>query len=65
MTLNDLEKAVVGLTPSELAEFRVWFIEFDADAWDRQIEEDIQAGRPDALANEALREDCEGLTTEL
>jgi hypothetical protein len=65
MTLRDIENAVVGLTTSELAEFRAWFIEYDADAWDRQIEADIHAGRLDALADEALREDREGLTTEL
>ena len=65
MTVNDLEKAVVGLTPGELAEFRSWFIEFDADAWDRQIEEDAKAGRLDALAEEALQDLREGRATDL
>jgi hypothetical protein len=39
---------------SELAAFRGWFAEFDAAAWDRRTEDNIAAGRLDALANEAL-----------
>jgi hypothetical protein len=30
------------------------FFEFDAQAWDRQIEEDVREGRLDKLADEAL-----------
>ena len=33
-----IEQAVEALPPSELAEFRRWFAEFDAAAWDKQIE---------------------------
>jgi hypothetical protein len=51
---NEIEAAVLRLTPSELDAFRTWFAEFDAAAWDRQIEDDVAAGRLDALANEAL-----------
>ena len=39
--------------------------EFDADAWDRQIEKDVRDGRLDALAEEALRDLDSGRTTEL
>lgn len=42
------------LSPAELAVFRSWFREFDAEAWDRQIEEDATAGKLNALANAAL-----------
>ncbi len=52
--LNTIEREITSLTPSELATFRRWFREFDAEAWDRQIEEDIHAGRLDRLADEAL-----------
>ena len=65
MTLNDLENAVTGLSSDELARFRTWFIEFDADAWDRQLEEDAKNGRLDALADEAIRAHRAGKTTEL
>ncbi len=65
MTLHDIESAVAGLTAEELAKFRAWFVEFDADAWDRQIEDDVKAGRLDALAEEALEDLRAGRTTEL
>jgi hypothetical protein len=53
--LEALEKRVSGLSAQELAEFWQWFAEFDAAAWDRQIELDVKAGKLDALADEALR----------
>ena len=43
-----------ALPRSELAEFRSWFAEFDAVAWDQQLESDAAAGKLDVLAAEAL-----------
>jgi hypothetical protein len=59
-----LEKRVSGLSAGELAEFRQWFAEFDAAAWDRQIERDVKAGKLDALAEEALRGHSAGKSTD-
>lgn len=53
MSLQDIETAVSQLPPAELAKFSEWFEEFQADAWDRQIEKDIAAGKLDKLAAEA------------
>jgi len=53
--IKNIEHEIQELSPSELAAFRKWFREFDAEAWDRQIEEDIQAGKLDALANAAIK----------
>jgi len=53
-TLQEIEDAVRQLSPQDLAAFRSWFAELDAAAWDRQIEDDIAAGRLEALADEAL-----------
>ena len=61
-TVESLERAVVNLPPRELAEFRRWFAEFDAAAWDAQIETDAAAGKFDALAAEALAEHRAGKT---
>ena len=63
--VEDIERAVRQLEPEDLATFRHWFGEFDAEVWDRQIEEDITAGRLDALADQALRDRHEGHCTEL
>jgi hypothetical protein len=52
--VKSIEKAVEALPPSELAEFRRWFADFDAAAWDVQIEQDAASGKLDALAAEAL-----------
>ena len=49
----ELEQTVEELSPDELATFRSWFIEFDAAAWDRQIEIDSEAGKLDGLAQSA------------
>ena len=62
--LEAIEKKVSGLSPEELSKFRRWFAEFDAAAWDRQIERDVKAGKLDALADEALREHAAGKSTE-
>ena len=51
--VKSIEKAVGSLIPSELAEFRRWFAEFDAAAWDKQIEQDATSGKLDGLAAEA------------
>jgi hypothetical protein len=53
-TVQEIERAVRQLPPEELAAFRAWFLEFDGSRWDEQIERDAEAGRLDALAEEAL-----------
>jgi hypothetical protein len=58
-----IEQDVQGLSPEELAEFRVWFLEYDWAAWDRQLERDIRDGRLDDLAARALRDHATGKTT--
>ncbi len=53
-TIEEIEKAVAELTPDQLARFRVWFEEFEANRFDQKIERDAQAGRLDRLADQAL-----------
>lgn len=47
--LESIEAQVQTLSEKDLHEFRRWFQAWDADAWDRQIEADAQAGKLDAL----------------
>jgi hypothetical protein len=63
--VKSIEKAVESLPPAELAEFRRWFAEFDASAWDGQIEQDASAGRLDQFASEALADFQSGPTRQL
>jgi len=53
--VEKIEQEVSALSSAELDAFRKWFIEFDTDAWDRQIEEAIQAGKLDALADQGIQ----------
>jgi hypothetical protein len=53
MSLTELESAVAQLPAADLAAFAQWFQEYMADAWDRQIEADILAGKLDKVAAQA------------
>lgn len=63
-SVEEIEDAVQRLSPAELDAFREWFAEFAAAAWDRQMEDDVAAGRLDALANEAIEDLRAGRCTE-
>lgn len=63
--VSEIERAVSDLSPGELARFRAWFLEFEARNWDRELEEDVRAGRLDDLAAEALADHREGRTRPL
>jgi hypothetical protein len=63
-SVKEIEEAVLRLSAEELAAFRAWFAEFDAEVWDRQIEGDVAAGRLDALADEAIDDLRAGRCTE-
>ena len=64
-SVKSIEKAVESLPPSDLAEFRRWFAEYDAAAWDKQIEQDTASGKFDGLAAEALADYRSGTAREL
>lgn len=61
--LELIEKQIEKLSSEELAKFRMWYAAFDAEAWDRQFEVDVKAGKLDALAEKALRDHSSGQTT--
>jgi hypothetical protein len=63
--VEKIEQEIQALSPAELAEFRAWFLEYDWAAWDRQLERDVQAGRLEDLAEQALRDHAAGKTTPL
>lgn len=65
LSVQTIEEAIQQLPKSDLAKFRDWFLEFDARAWDQQIEDDANAGKLDSLAAETLEEYINGKATEL
>jgi hypothetical protein len=64
-TLEEIEAAVQRLPPAKRAEFRAWFLSFDASDWDRQMEDDMSTGTLDWLANEAISDSLSGRCSEL
>ena len=63
--ISKIEVAVAKLSREDLSVFRDWFQEFDAQAWDKQFENDVSAGRLDTLADEALCDLRAGRCTDL
>ena len=63
-SVQAIEAAVEQLAPEQRAEFRAWFEAFDANEWDLQMEQDLQSGRLDWLAEEALGDLAAGRCTD-
>jgi hypothetical protein len=63
--VEEIEAQIRNLSGTELVEFRKWYAEFDAQAWDRQFEGDVTAGKLDALGEAARRARREGKSKEL
>ncbi|MDQ7794336.1 MAG: hypothetical protein RDU89_08000 [bacterium] len=58
--VEQLIRRIQNLAPRDFAEFRAWFLEFDARIWDRRIEADAKAGKLDDLVAEALADYRDG-----
>ena len=65
LTVKELENEVARLSREELARFRAWFDEFDAQFWDRQFESDANSGKLDQLADKAIADFRAGKHREL
>jgi hypothetical protein len=65
MEIEEIKTVISKMSREKLSIFRSWFEEFDAEAWDRQFEDDVHTGRLDALADEALRDLEQGRCTDI
>ncbi|MGH9809033.1 MAG: hypothetical protein ACRD9W_17580 [Terriglobia bacterium] len=63
--VEKIEREIKDLSHEEMTELREWFAAFDAEAWDREFEADVRAGKLDALADQALKAHATGQTTKL
>ena len=63
--IEDLERQIRGLSPAQLVAFREWFAEFDAAAWDHQLEADVKAGKLEALGDRAQKAHAVGASSKL
>jgi hypothetical protein len=62
MGIKDIEKAIVQLPAKDLDKLAHWLEDYRAQMWDKQIEEDLEAGRLDALLAEVNEEYEAGLS---
>jgi hypothetical protein len=63
--LEKIEQDIATLGKDDLFKLADWLAEYQANLWDKQIEEDAKAGRLDALADQALAEHRAGKTKPL
>ncbi|MBI5715107.1 MAG: hypothetical protein HZC38_17045 [Chloroflexi bacterium] len=52
MSVKEIEIAIAQLPSADLVELMTWLENYHAEMWDKQIEEDLEAGRLDALLAE-------------
>ncbi len=60
-TVKELQQAILKLPEEDYAELLRWLLELDWEKWDRELEEDVQAGRLDALSAEAIEARAKGI----
>ncbi len=64
-SVTEIQLEIEKLSPAEQRKLAHWFAEVQADAWDAQIEEDINAGRLDHLIAQAEADIAAGRTKSL
>ncbi len=63
--LEKIEQDIVSLSRDDFRKLADWLAAYQADLWDRQIEEDAKAGRLDKFIEEAKGELAAGKTRPL
>jgi hypothetical protein len=53
-SLQRIESQIAALPETDLRQFHSWFEEFDAQQWDQTLTRDVNSGKLDTLAAEAL-----------
>ena len=56
LTLEQIESAILQLSPNEYQKLLKWFADLDYQPWDEQLEKDIADGKLEAFAQEAIAE---------
>jgi hypothetical protein len=64
-SVKEIQAEIAKLTPSEVRQVAKWLAEYEAEIWDKQIEEDAAAGKLDRFIEEALDEHRRGKTRPL
>ena len=59
-TVAEIKQDILALTDAEYADLCRWVLDQDWERWERQFDEDVRAGRLDALAADALEAKARG-----
>ena len=59
-TVTELQQAILGLSEADYTELSRWLRDQDWERWEREFDEDVKAGKLDALAAEALEAKARG-----
>ena len=62
MDVKQIERAITQLQAKDFAELMGWLKDYQAQVWDKRIEEDLEAGRLDLLLAEVKEEVEAGLS---
>lgn len=65
MSVKEIEVAITKLPPKQVGELTAWLVEYHHQLWDRQIEEDLEAGRLDAVLDQVDKDVQAGLAREV
>ena len=65
MGVKEIESSITQLSATDLAELMDWLEDHHAQVWDKQIEEDLAAGRLNAVLAEVDKEYKAGLSNPL
>ncbi|MDE0683888.1 MAG: hypothetical protein OXI63_13300 [Candidatus Poribacteria bacterium] len=59
-SITKIQEEILALSETDYQQLKQWLNELDKDEWDRQIEEDSNAGKLDFLITEALEAEERG-----
>ncbi|MGI8642146.1 MAG: hypothetical protein ACR2MG_19625 [Pyrinomonadaceae bacterium] len=65
MSIKEIETAITQLPAKEVSELMSWLERYHAQIWDKQIANDLEAGRLDSLLAEVDKEYEAGLAKPL
>jgi len=65
MGVKEIETAITQLSAKDVAKLAGWIKDYQAQLWDKQIEDDLEAGRLDALLAKVEKEYEAGLSQPL
>ncbi|HEU5231718.1 MAG TPA: hypothetical protein VFU50_02580 [Terriglobales bacterium] len=60
-----IEEEIKKLSPEELGQLREWFLERDAEQWDKELDADAASGKLEKLFEKSLADHRAGKSREI